>query len=310
MKHCPITYEVISDKELYSSRGLRLLSPRLKNLLPLKWNAQEQREEALARSEKLSIQGVQMKISAILNIQKEQFELVNQNGKYILKPQSLDYPELPENEAITMFLAGMIGIDVPLSGLIYAKDNTMTYFIRRFDRGVKGLKYSLEDFAQLTGANRNTKYASSMEKVVSIIQKFCTFPQLEMIKLFKLVLFNFLIGNEDAHLKNFSLITTSDNQVKLSPAYDLLNSAIVLKTKNEIALPLRGKTQNLIAKDFFDYFAKDRLGLNEKVIVKIINEFRNILPRWSEFLAYSFLSKNMQDKYIELINSRISVINL
>lgn len=134
MKRCPITYETIPDAEDYSKRGLRLLSPQLKNLIPLQLTAAEQRSEAIARAGKMSIQGIQTKLSAQLKIKEQHFEIVDQNGNYILKTQSDHYPELPENEAITMSLAATIGIEIPVHGLVYAKDNSMTYFIKRLDR--------------------------------------------------------------------------------------------------------------------------------------------------------------------------------
>ncbi|HEX4044769.1 MAG TPA: HipA domain-containing protein, partial [Gammaproteobacteria bacterium] len=238
MKRCPITYEPIQDQENYSQRGLRLLSPQLKNLWPLQLSASEQRMEAIARAGKMSIQGVQTKLSAQLRIKEQHFEIVDKNGHYILKTPSEYFPELPENEAITMSLATTIGLDVPVHGLIYAKDNSMTYFIKRFDRVGHNKKLAIEDFTQLSGLDRNTKYDSSMEKVANIISAFCTFPKVEFVKLFKLTLFNFLIGNEDMHLKNFSLIVRNQI-VSLSPAYDLLNSTIAQEnSKEEIALPL------------------------------------------------------------------------
>ena len=182
MRRCPITYEIIRDDEHYSQHGLRLLAAHLKNLHPLAYTVSEQRAEALARAGKMSIQGVQIKLSARLKIKEEHFQLVDQNGQYILKPQSEYYPELPQNEAITMTLASMIGLSVPLHGLIYCKDNTMTYFVKRFDRKGHNKKIALEDFAQLSGLNRQTKYDSSMEKVIAVIEKYCTFPKIEFVK--------------------------------------------------------------------------------------------------------------------------------
>ena len=260
MKYCPITYEAIRDQEVYSQRGLHLLSPQLPYLKPLELSAAEQRREALAHAGKMSIQGVQIKLSAQLKIKQGCFELVDQQGRYILKPQSSDYPELPENEAITMCLAEQIGIDVPIHGLIYSKDNSMTYFIKRFDRISHRQKLPVEDFSQLLELSRDTKYDSSMENVAKVITQFCSFPKVEMMKLFKLVLFNFLVGNEDMNLKNFSFITRNQ-KILLSPAYDLLNTTIVLsKSEEELALPLNGKKRNLRKNDFLEYFAIERLG--------------------------------------------------
>ena len=139
-----------------------------------------------------------------------------------------------------MKLAQLSGFEVPLHGMIYSKDKSLTYFIRRFDRTPRGYKYAVEDFAQIAGLVRDNKYNYSMEKIVELVNRYCTFPQIEKVKLFNLVLFNFLTGNEDAHLKNFSLIT-KDNIISLAPSYDLLNTTIIGTGKDEIALPLRGK---------------------------------------------------------------------
>lgn len=304
MKRCPITYDLITDSEDYSQRGLKKLSPQLKILHPLDLSADQQRQEAIERVGKMSIQGVQKKLSAQLRVKAGCFEIVDQMGHYILKPQSDSYPELPENEALTMTMAETIGLEVPLHGLVYSKDNSMTYFIKRFDRKGSHQKLALEDFAQLSGEDRYTKYRSSMEKVVSVIESYCTFPKIELLKLFKLTLFNFIVGNEDMHLKNFSLITRG-KKTTLSPAYDLLNSTIALKsTKEEIALPIRGRKNNLTRRDFIEYFAKEKLGLNQVVIDKVIHEFEIAIPQWNEMIKISFLSTEMQEKYLHLINER------
>lgn len=304
MKRCPITYEIIADQENYSRRGLRLLSPQLKDLSPLELSADEQRKEALDRVGKMSIQGVQKKLSAQLKIKAGTFQLVDQKGHYILKPQSDIYPELPENEALTMSLATIIGLEVPIHGLVYAKDQSMTYFIKRFDRVGRNKKLALEDFAQLSNGDRHTKYNSSMEKVITVIESFCTFPKIELVKLFKLTLFNFLIGNEDMHLKNFSLIS-QNKKIALSPAYDLLNTTIAQKNAHEeIALPIRDRKKNLTKRDFFDYFAIERLGLNQKVITDVLQEFQRAIPRWQELIGISFLSQEMQERYLHLLAAR------
>jgi len=300
MKRCPITYDIISDIENYSKKGLKLLSPKLHDLKVLQLSAEGLRREAIARAPKMSLQGVQPKLSAILNIKKNQFEIVDQKGKYILKPQSLDYPELPENEAITMTLAETIGLEVPVHGLIYAEDS-MTYFVKRFDRRGR-IKLSQEDFAQLSQKNRDTKYNSSMEKVAKILE-LCTFPPIEAAKLFKLVLFNFLIGNEDAHLKNFSLIT-ENNTIVLSPVYDLVNTTIELPVKEELALTLHGKKNNLTRKDFIHYFGMSVLKMNPVVINDILDVIRNNLTVWEKLIKASFLSENMQSKYLNVLEER------
>lgn len=304
MRYCPITYEEIDEQQYYSEHGLKLLSPQLKKLDFLNYSAEEQRTQALARAGKMSIQGVQSKLSAQLKIKEGCFELVDQYGRYILKPQNEYYRELPENEAITMTLASTLGIEIPVHGLVNSKDNTMTYFIKRFDRIAHNKKLSVEDFAQLSQSTRDNKYNSSMEKIVKIVTQFCTFPKIEMVKLFKLVLFNFLIGNEDMHLKNFSVITR-DSVVTLSPSYDLLNTTIAQpQTREEMALPLNGKKNNLTKKDFFEYFADEQLNLNSKMIENSKKEIKILLPKWHDLIGRSFLSNEMKNNYLNLLNER------
>ena len=308
MSRCPITYEECEGRK-HSSNGLRKLSARLNSLNDFPYSAEDQVKEAMVRAAKMSIQGVQPKLSVRLNLNKEIFEIVDMGGHYIFKPQTKNYREVPENEDVTMRLAERIGIDVPLHGLVYSKDKTMTYFIRRFDRVGRNTKIAVEDFAQLSGRDRETKYDSSMEQIISLIEQFCTFPAIEKLKLFNLTLFNYLVGNEDMHLKNFSVIRRN-LKVELSPAYDLLNSTIILNSPEELALPLRGKKNKLKKDDFFVYFAKERLELTPKSINQTVSRIINVFPTWTELIQKSFLSDSMKTQYIELLKERFSKLEL
>ncbi|HID29861.1 MAG TPA: type II toxin-antitoxin system HipA family toxin [Desulfobacterales bacterium] len=256
----------------------------------------------------MSIQGVQPKLSARLLIKGQRFILVDQNGQYILKPQIADYVQVPENEDLTMRLAALVGIEVPLHGLLHGQDGAMTYFIKRFDRiGRKGKRH-VEDFAQLGGRNRETKYRSSMEQVAKLIESFCTFPAVEKVKFLRLTLFSFLVGNEDMHLKNFSIIRKKD-VISMTPAYDLLNTTIVLsQPEEELALPLNAKKNKLKREDLLDYFAKERLGLTERIIDKILADFAQIRPEWEVLIGASFLSDEMKGKYLKVLNERFARI--
>lgn len=302
MNRCPITYKLCQEK--YSKSGLAKLSPRLSDLIDLPFTAQEQRQEAALRAGKMSIQGVQPKLSAKLSIKNREFEIVDSNGSFIIKPQNDIFRELPENEDLTMKMAKSFGIEVPLTGLVYSKDGSLSYFIKRFDRYGKNKKYHLEDFAQLTNNTRDTKYNWSMEKLIPVIDSYCTFPLLEKRKLFRRVLFCFLTGNEDMHLKNFSLITRK-NKVELSPAYDLLNSTISMdKATEEMALPVAGKKRKIKNEDLLEYYGRDRLQLTEKTI---LSEMQNLSDKKEEIenlIQISFLSIEMREKYTELIWER------
>lgn len=310
MNYCHITYEPCGDAA-YSLKGLALLSKSIKTLNDLPFSADEQRFEAVSRAEKMSIQGVQPKLSALLSTRTESFEVVDWGGTYILKPQNSDFKQLPENEAVTMRMAAHVGIEVPLSGLVGSKDGSLTYFIKRFDRLSKGQKLATEDFAQLLGRDRNTKYDASMEKLVDVIEQFCTFPAIEKAKLFRLVVFNFLVGNEDAHLKNFTLITRN-GKIELSPAYDLLNSTIVLRGTNieELALTLAGKKRKITHELLIDYYAKKRLKLSDKIIQQVLNDFQIVFPQWLHLLNVCFLSDDLKEKYKELLLNRIAVLGI
>ena len=313
MNRCPITYEECGDLP-YSRRGLHLLNRKLSHLNPLPMTAAEQRREAIVRAGKISIQGVQPKLSARLSVKSSIFEIVNKGGRYILKPPHSDYPELPENEGLSMHLAALAGMNVPLNGLVYSRDGSLTYFIRRFDRAGRAGKLALEDFAQLSGNDRETKYRYSMERVITLLDRFCTFPAVEKMKLFRRTLFSYLIGNEDMHLKNFSLVR-HDGKIELAPLYDYLNTTIALQALGssldaleELALPVRGRKRNLTRRDLIDYFGRDRLQLTDRAVSSTLQALEDALPRWHNFIAISFLSDHMKRLYLELLQQRCNVL--
>jgi serine/threonine-protein kinase HipA len=306
MNRCPITYQPCAGK--YSEHGLKLLSRSLTTLYDLPLTAEQLRREAVAMAAKMSIQGVQPKVSARLNVSVGRFEIVDRDGRYILKPQLLEYNEVPENEDLTMRMAARAGIETAFHGLIYGIDGALTYFIKRFDRKGRKERIHVEDFAQLSGKCRETKYRSSMEQVVKVIDDFCTFPAIEKLKLFRLVMFCFFTGNEDMHLKNFSIIRHADI-ITLSPAYDLLNTSIVLaKAEEELALPLNGKQNHLSRSDLLSYFGEERLQLPARLINKTLEELYETHGAWEQLITDSFLSTNAKERYQNLLNARLARI--
>jgi serine/threonine-protein kinase HipA len=301
MNICPITYEPCEGK--YSPKGLKRLSRHLESLSDLPFTAEEQVFEAAARAPKMSIQGVQPKLSAVFSPVNHGFQIVDTGGRYILKPQNPQYRALPENEDLSMHLADAAGIEVPFHGLIYSKDGSLTYFIQRFDR-VGREKRATEDFSQLLGLSRETKYNASMEKIAHVIERYCTFPAIEKIKLFRLTLVNFLIGNEDMHVKNFSLIT-KEKKIMLSPAYDILNTALVMpNSQEEIALPIKGKKRKIKDDLLIAYYGRERLGLSPKVISSVIAEIQRAFPTWENLIGRSFLPHDMKTGYLALFDKR------
>jgi len=303
MNRCPISYQ-LCGKNQYAAAGLKMLSRSLKKLAPLPFSAQEQRKEAAVRMKRMSIQGVQPKLSANLDTRNSTFEIVNQKGKYIIKPQSDIYQQVPENEDVSMRMAKAIGIEVPFHGMIYSRDGSLSYFIKRFDRVGRNKKLPVEDFSQLAGLSRDTKYDFTIEKIIRLIEQFCTFPAIEKIKFFKLVLFSFVIGNEDMHIKNFSLITRK-NKVEFSPAYDLLNSTLAMDgAEEEMALHLAGKRSRFRRRELIDYLGRERLGLNNETIIQTEKGFQKVLTKWEKLIDISFLDSERQTIYLELIKER------
>jgi serine/threonine-protein kinase HipA len=310
-KRCPITYEEVPEGSRYSRRGLRNLSPTLSQLEDFPYSEEEQLIEARRRSSKMSIQGVQPKLSARLSVKDSVFELVDMGGTYILKPPQPLYPLLPENEDLCMKMAAAAKIPVPTHGMVYARDGKLTYFVKRFDRYGRGKKRSLEDFAQLSGNSRETKYGSSMEQVAGIIDAYCSFPVIEKMELLRRTLVSYLTGNEDMHLKNFSLMNV-DGKTALSPAYDMVNTSVYFKghAPEELALPLKGKKKNLTNNDFFKYFAGERLQLEPRAVEAVRDDLESAIVEWDILIGRSFLDDSFQKAFRERIVARRAVLGI
>lgn len=253
----------------------------------------------------VAVTGVQPKLS--LDLEKHKGELsrltiVGLNGDYILKPMSKEYVELPENEDVTMHLAELVKIKTAKHTLIRLNSGELAYLTKRFDRK-NGNKIAVEDFCQLSENLTEHKYRSSIEKIGKLTYQHTANKGFEAQRLFELVLFSYLTGNADMHLKNFSLIENNLGEYEFSPAYDLLSTAIVIPDdKEESALTINGKKNNLKKNDF-DLLALS-LKINEKSLNAIYNRFNKVLPKWIAFIEGSFLSKEMQSKYIDLLNSK------
>jgi len=246
----------------------------------------------------------------VLHLSAGHFEIVDRGGRFILKPEVAEWPHVPENEDVTMRMAAACGIEIPDHGLIYTADGGLAYVIRRFDRMGRGERVAMEDFAQLSGKTRHTKYDSSTEQVISTLNQYATFPAVERVKLFRRILFCFLCGNEDAHLKNWSVLTI-DGVVGLSPAYDLLNSWMVLRRpKEELALPLRGKKAKFRAPDFLEYLAFERLDLTIESRDAILQDIQTAIPMCLELLKMCFLPDPFKERYADMLRERAQRIGL
>jgi len=267
-------------------------------------------KEIVERS--VAVPGVQAKLS--MSVVKETQENSNSRltvvgalgGQYIFKPPSVKYPEMPENEHLTMRIAEAFGIRVVPSSLVRLASGELSYITKRIDRTDGGAKIHMLDMFQITEAF--DKYKSSMERVGKALHAYSDNTLLDKLLYFELSVFSFLSGNNDMHLKNFSMIESASGWL-LSPAYDLLNVAVILpEDTEEIALTLDGKKKKL-KKEHFEKLAES-LGLNSKQIERTFNRMIKNKPKAIDWIDISFLTEELKADYKEVIESRYVQLGL
>lgn len=221
-------------------------------------------------------------------------------GNYIFKPPSEQFPEMPENEHLTMRIAEAFGINTVKSSLIRLQSGELSYITKRIDRTDAGEKIHMLDMFQITEAF--DKYKSSMEKVGKAINEYSDNTLLDKLYFLELGILSFLTGNNDMHLKNFSMIHSGETWT-LAPAYDLLNVAIVNPDDTEeLALTIEGKKKKLKWENFERLGIN--LGLNEKQIKGIEKRFQKNKIIANQWINNSFLSEEYKEKYKSLMEER------
>lgn len=303
---CLYCYQLLNEDEqdFHSSCAKKMFGTKQAPIIDFNLKQLEELAKQIV-IKSVAVTGVQPKLS--LEIEKHKNELsrltiVGLHGNYILKPPSTEYKELPQNEDVTMHLANLVKIKTAQHCLIRLHSGELAYITKRFDRNKKD-KIAVEDFCQLTENLTEHKYRGSIEKVAKTTHQFTTNKGFEVLRLFELVLFCYLTGNADMHLKNFALIENAFGEFELSPAYDLVSTALVIADdQEETALTINGKKSRLKKKDF-DALASN-LEINTKVLNSIYAKFANALPNWIDFIKQSFLSKAMQKNYIELLQTK------
>ena len=256
----------------------------------------------------IAITGVQPKLSLWLEEtkQKTRFTIVDSKSNFIIKPQSDMYETLPENEDLAMHLASEFGISTAKHCLIKLASGSLAYITKRFERTKNG-KLACEDLCQLSEVLTEYKYRGSYEKAGRIIKKYSSQAGFDVLSFFELVLFNFIIGNADMHLKNFSMMEDELGGFVLSPSYDLVSTSLVIKDETEqMSLTINGKKNRITRKDF-DALAKS-LDINKKQKENIYKKFltKNNNIEW--WIKNSFLSETQKVKFIELIDSQINLL--
>ena len=255
-----------------------------------------------------TLTGVQAKLSLHLDRHdgSKRLTIVGLWGDYIFKPQTQSYKTLPENEDLTMHLAEIAKIKVVPHTLIRLKDGTLGYLTKRVDRSADGEKIPMEDMCQLTERQTEYKYKSSYEQIAKVIAKYSYVPLLDLTDFYEQVFFSWLVGNNDMHLKNFSLYAPK-GKWGLTPAYDLLNVALVnTKDDEELALTLNARKKRIKKADFLK--AMETSGIAPKVFENMVAKYQKLLPKFNEAIDMSFLDAEDKEMYKQSIASRLARI--
>lgn len=306
-RRCRICLEPLrGDSELYHSACCKQLFGSVSAPeVPYTWDQLNELAEKIV-CEHITVPGVQPKLS--VHIEKSgsrhnaRFTLVGMEGGFILKPPVARFPEMPELEHLTMRMAERCGIAVAKCGLIALEDGQLAFITGRMDREGK-TKLHMEDMCQLTDRLTEQKYRGSMEQVGKAVLRYCDNPLFDALRLFELTLFCFLTGNADMHLKNFSLLYERGGEVSLSPAYDLLPTALLLpEDREETALTLNGRKRRLNRRDFANFAAS--LKLSEKQVDNVYSRMSSALVSVIEVLESGLCCADAKERFKALIEER------
>lgn len=313
MNKCLYCYKPLADGEVsyHKTCARKIFESTTVPVLPYtRDNIKELAREIVTAS--TTVTGVQAKLSLDISRgragEPQRFTIVGIWGRFILKPQTDRFANLPENEDLTMHLAEAAGIKTVPHSLIRFADGELCYITRRVDRTKKGAKIAMEDMCQLSERLTEDKYKGSYERIAKLIRQHSSAPLLDVVNFWEVVLFSWLTGNADMHLKNFSLFRPSDNYM-LTPAYDLLSTALAMpEDDEELALTLNGKKKRIKREDFEK--AMHDSGIDEKAIANLFARFSKAIPKWHEQINASFLPRNLQETYhdkIDTMAKRISI---
>lgn len=315
MSNCLFCYQPLTEneQEFHASCSKKIFGQPTPPALPYSEDDLESLAWEVIKSQ-TAVTGVQPKLSLHVSggNKKEGFErrftIVGLWGGYILKPPTALYRQLPEVEDLSMHLAQIARIKTAPHSLISLKSGNLAYITKRIDRTQKG-KLAMEDMCQLTERLTEDKYHGSYEQIAKAILKYSATPGLDVVNFFEMVLFSFLTGNADMHLKNFSLLEHPGLGMTLSPAYDLVNTALVNPDDDEeLALTLNGKKKKLKREDFVA--AMNNLKVEEKQQQNIFSKMTKALPKWEEQIDRSFMSKAYKKKFKTIIKERMHRIQI
>jgi len=259
-----------------------------------------------------TVTGVQAKLSVDFEHDEagnpQRLTIVGVMGRYILKPQTERFTCLPEIEDLAMHLAEIARISTVPHTLIRFADGELNYITRRIDRTYKGEKYAMEDFCQISEHLTEHKYNGSYEMIAMLIKKYCAAPLLELTNFWEQVIFSWIIGNADMHLKNFSIISYKKGSYNLSPTYDQVSTAIVMpEDTEELALSLNGWKKKLMRADFLEGMLAS--GMDTVVANRILDRFKKYQNKWNETISQSFIAEEQKKQFKELISRRLAILS-
>lgn len=307
---CLYCYKPLSGKEtdFHAKCSRKMFGTQTPPALPYAQDQIRAMAEEVIRSQ-TTLTGVQPKLSLDFDRMSRtpRLTIVGLWGRFILKPQTERYPFLPELEDLTMHLAQLAGVETVPHSLIRFADGQLCYITRRIDRTPQGDKIHMEDMCQLSERLTEDKYKGSHERIAKIIFQHSSTPQLDLVRYWEQVVFAWLTGNADMHLKNYSLYAPDGTNHVLTPAYDLLSTTLVLPDDpEELALTLCGKKRKLTRGHFAD--AMRSSGLSDKVCSNIFQRFVHAAAAWEAFICMSFLPAGMAEAYISLVRSRLAML--
>ncbi len=248
---------------------------------------------------RMSISGVQPKVSVRLDKASWTLETVATGGTHILKPEPEQFPQLPQNENLVMNMAEELSLRVPPHGLFEMADGKLCYVIKRFDRTEDGRRIAKETMFQILGST--DKYAGSLEKVGKAIRSHAANVGLDTVDFFERVLFCFLTGNGDMHMKNWALLGAGQ-EVALAPCYDLVCSRLYIQKEDDTALTLNAK-QNKLKRPDFEALA-GHLGIDPKAAANVIDKLRSAQEKLREMIINSELRSDLRQEILNILSSR------
>lgn len=313
MNKCLYCYKPLADGEVdyHKACARKIFESTTVPALPYtRANIKELAREIVTAS--TTVTGVQAKLSLDISRghsgEPQRFTIVGLWGRFILKPQTDRFANLPENEDLTMHMAEAAGIKTVPHSLIRFANGELCYITRRVDRTKKGAKIAMEDMCQLSERLTEDKYKGSYERIAKLIRQYSSAPLLDVVNFWEVVLFSWLTGNADMHLKNFSLFRPADNYM-LTPAYDLLSTALAMpEDDEELALTLNGKKKRIKREDL-EKAMRDS-GMDDKAIANLFARFSKAIPQWHELINSSFLPTDLQEAYHEKIDTMAKRISI